>query len=991
MSKSDSLASIPDVSLEPIDIRLRAFLAAKLASAPRLSEPLPSKRVLTFDCETRIDMSQRLRFGAFRLDDEIGGEMQLIEEGLFYDEAVLKPDELDLLKAYARANNMRLFPFEDFTEQILFQQCYDLSGTIVGFNLPFDLSRLALNAKQARAVSHGDKTSKNRYVDRRFKGGFKVELSSNPPRPDLRIRHVDRRRAFIQFHKENWSGYSGYFVDVKTLAAALLTGATTLGSVARLLRTQTQKSTAEAHGAPLSQDYIDYAINDVRCTWECYTALVERLAQHDLPDVRPMDVFSEASIGKGYLRAMGIKPWRQSEKIFAPELIGIIMSSYFGGRTEVRVRRDVREVIYADFLSMYPTVNTLQGLWRFLIAEKTIVDDSDAATHWARDFLDSVTPETMLDQATWPKLTALVQVEPEDDLLPIRAAFGTSKSTNIGLNYLTSKKPLWFTLADCVAAKLLTGKAPHIVKAIRFSPGAPQKGLKSKTILGREDGTIHPLEDDFFKRLIELRQDVKDERDLARDDQQEYDRLNTDQDTIKIIANSTSYGHLIEMNPDRGEEKKSQKVFGFVGEAQEINSDIVEKPGEFFHPLLATLITGAARLMLALAERKAADERLIWSFCDTDGLALAKPGDMTREEFYTRTDRVLDWFKPLNPYAGQAGKSILRKERENFRRRDPKQPEPLYCYAVSAKRYALFNICDGKVLIRKASAHGLGFWRAPFLAEGETPDTGAPFWQSELWRLICQAALDGKDSDGFSLFDDERFGSTAAGQTTVSKWEFYKWFDRFNKGRDYRDRVQPFNFLLRFPTKRRSEIDEQNPDFAEWCDNNPGEPVLIAPFDVDTDQVAEDAFHREAAPGSKEADMDYGHWLTTFAAVLSEYDVHAEAKFHCGSGVQAGELQRRRVCVQYIWNVGKESHEWEENEALGLKAEPEIQFGQALPPSEYMQSVIRTALEEKRIGSNKLAERANVSKSSVAQVRNSAALVNAKSLTKMFRIVSQIA
>ena len=48
--------------------------------------------------------------------------------------------------------------------------------------------------------------------------------------------------------------------------------------------------------------------------------------------------FSEASIGKAYLRSMGIKPWRQTEHVFTPELIGIIMSSYYGGRTEVRIR-----------------------------------------------------------------------------------------------------------------------------------------------------------------------------------------------------------------------------------------------------------------------------------------------------------------------------------------------------------------------------------------------------------------------------------------------------------------------------------------------------------------------------------------------------------------------------------------------------------------------------------------------------------------------------
>ena len=43
-------------------------------------------------------------------------------------------------------------------------------------------------------------------------------------------------------------------------------------------------------------------------------------------------------------------------------------SSYFGGRPEVHLRHEVRQVLYCDFLSMYPTVCTLMGLWQFVIA-----------------------------------------------------------------------------------------------------------------------------------------------------------------------------------------------------------------------------------------------------------------------------------------------------------------------------------------------------------------------------------------------------------------------------------------------------------------------------------------------------------------------------------------------------------------------------------------------------------------------------------------------
>jgi hypothetical protein len=37
--------------------------------------------------------------------------------------------------------------------------------------------------------------------------------------------------------------------------------------------------------------------------------------------------------------------------------------------------------------------------------------------------------------------------------------------------------------------------------------------------------------------------------------------------------------------------------------------------------------------------------------------------------------------------------------------------EPLYCLAISAKRYVLFNIVDNQTVIRKISGHGLGALR----------------------------------------------------------------------------------------------------------------------------------------------------------------------------------------------------------------------------------------------------------------------------------------
>jgi hypothetical protein len=92
------------------------------------------------------------------------------------------------------------------------------------------------------------------------------------------------------------------------------------------------------------------------------------------------------------------------------------MVAYYGGRAEGRLRRVPVPVVYLDFLSMYPTVNTLVGLWRFLTAARIGVEN---ATDDAREPLAGVTFEGCFDPAFWLRLPVLVLVDPDGDVLPV--------------------------------------------------------------------------------------------------------------------------------------------------------------------------------------------------------------------------------------------------------------------------------------------------------------------------------------------------------------------------------------------------------------------------------------------------------------------------------------------------------------------------------------------------------------------------------------------
>ena len=251
-------------------------------------------------------------------------------------------------------------------------------------------------------------------------------------------------------------------------------------------------------------------------------------------------------------------------------MLGAIMSSYFGGRAEVHIRRTIVPALYCDFASMYPTVCTLMGLWRLVIAQG--IDEEDATVE-TQAFLDGVELADLQDAVTWRRLTTLVRVLPGADIFPVRARYAArikEKTTsadmpNIGVNYLSADRPLWFTLADCVASKLFTGKAPKVVGAIRFSAKAPQPNLRAVRIAGNRAFRVDPYKDDFYKRVIELRRRVKgDLKDLKsrNPDSQEVKNLDMNQLALKILANATSYGIFIELNvEDAGRRRRRSSRF----------------------------------------------------------------------------------------------------------------------------------------------------------------------------------------------------------------------------------------------------------------------------------------------------------------------------------------------------------------------------------------------------------------------------------------------
>lgn len=662
-----------------------------------------SEYTVVFDTETNLDAAQDLRFGTYQVRE--GDELD--EEGIFFDPARLPKRDQALIERYATAHGLKVRTRDDFIEEVFFGIGYDLGAMIVGLNLPFDISRIA----------RGHATAKTRTM----RGGFSFELSANPRRARVQVKRLSATAPAIRFTMPEYRqtrrrgnmvlSNPGYFVDVRALAAALTNRSFSLKGLAEFLQTKNCKLDSAALFGPLTEETIRYAVRDTQVTWECYRELRERYFRHGLAGTPIYDIHSVASIGKAYLKHMNVTPWRKLQEEFSPALIGKIMSTYYGGRSEVHLRRMICRVNYCDFLSMYPTVCSLMGLWRYVTAQGMTPRD---ATAEVRAFLAAISLGDLQCQETWQKLLTIVRIRPRGDILPVRAKYGVdAASYNIGLNYLTSKEPLWFTLADCIAAKILTGKVPEVIEAIRFEPMARQKDLRPVLLAGNPEYRIDPARNDFFRRVIDLRVKTKDR--MKAESGAVWRTSDADQEFLKILANSTAYGISVQMDPDEPLEPEILTVHGPRDRAHMHKSRGYERPGPYFHPLLASVTTGAARLMLAIAERLILNAGLDWAFCDTDSMAIANPDAMADEVFTEQVEAIRAWFTPLNPY--EAKGPLLKIEDVNYapdRKAGLRGLTPLYCYAVSAKRYALFNLDDrDRPILRKASAHGLGHLMAP--------------------------------------------------------------------------------------------------------------------------------------------------------------------------------------------------------------------------------------------------------------------------------------
>ena len=415
---------------------------------------------------------------------------------------------------------------------------------------------------------------------------------------------------------------------------------------------------------------------------------------------------------------------------------------------------------------------------------------------------------------------------------------------------------------------------------------------------------------------------------------------------LKILANSGSYGLFVELNPN---ESDATKLKVFSGEESfETTSDVVEEPGKWFAPHIASLITSGGRLLLAMLEKCIADAGGTYLFCDTDSAAIvsakhrqqiampdgAKPITAIS---WAEVQRIVDRFEPLNPYDRKlVPGSILKIHKLNWDHN--KKRRQLFGYSIAAKRYALYTKSHNEIEIVEPKAHGLGYFYPPKDSpEGWNHET--PQWIFEAWDWIVRGVL------GLERTKPAWFDLPVMMKLTLSTPHHAL------KNLAKCPLTSPHNFMM-LPQICR---------FGYPQNIDPNKFTLITSFSSERDQWMRSKcinIHDCESPVYELTDDYDGRraLVKNFFMLLDSYQNHPEAKSLGPDGKPCefdtrGLLQRAHVVANWppIY-IGKESDKhWEEGEDLSLLDFKAIEYkrkGNAVATDEQLARIAKVPKRE---------------------------------------------
>ncbi len=826
------------------------------------------------DTETTYDPRQSLKFGscAVRVDHK------LIAWYLFYDQrnitiqewAWLMLHKLDFDEQDNKPYEYEVLEKQDFLEQIFFPLAQSSETRIIGFNLPFDLSRLALDVGGWKKLPKPDskKSGEDLPPNRKRGRGFYFIFSQHSQFPKLRIKSLNSESAFIHWISGKGVKYRSSFLDLRTFTFVLTNASHSLQSAGELYGCAHAKMSQD-YERDINEQYIKYNENDVWLTMELYDREMEEFRRYK-SGANPTRLKSAPSHAKAIFRKMGLIPFREANPDFPPEMLGLIMNTYYGGKTVCYLRKRKAPVTVLDATSMYPTGYTRLNLHKFLIAGRiTYMETTDEVINFLRWF-NSL---NLHDEDLWEKLgkdfwdnallISVVLVKANEDILTVRSYYDKDE-LNISVSYLTSaegKHGIPYTLLDVLASVALTHKVPEIEKAFTFYAGEPQQQLKPVELF---DFVVDPRQN-FIKTLVELRQKVKREMKQTKDEQRAR-YLKSVEQALKVLVNGGGYGIYAE--EDVQEFERDVDVFGdgdhFVKRTR------YERPAPLFNPLIATMQTAYARFILGISEAYVGEENVYYE--DSDSLMLNPQV----------ADKLQKWLQPINPY-DDPNIPVMKKDEVKIGKEIIPLDNVLF-YGISSKRYCLFREDEyGEIDILKYSSHGLGALMLP-------DDVIKNMWKAE----VASPAMKHLYLERIPL------GDPVVSKYTISTPHIYNALRKLNTTKDYNEAIKPFSFMIVGHSTYGGKEEK-------------GDPVIpLFPYTDNISNLFSQAFvDRNSGQVISENTEKYA---VPLAAIISQYFNHKESKLDGNEG----RLYRKHIVEIARFGVGKESNYIDESKYFGI-------------------------------------------------------------------------
>ena len=288
--------------LAPIYVRVHARIRNE---KPRDYDWKPRDKwanfALVFDCETATDIRQDLTFLWWRFCELKNDTYISQQEGVVYADG-LDQQLVKLIRNYARrkhadvedgcATTILVNSRTEFVNKT-FWEALRMGAVIVCFNSPFDLSRLALEYREAQSKNTGWSTVLWRY-----------KRKADKLKPKLRIKPKDSRSAFINLAGGDVYArliYQGRFLDLSVLGWALRNKHLDLNGFLESFKLD-KKLEHEPTGCVTKLE-LDYGRRDVERTIALLNAMKREYDGFPL-ELNPESAMSAASIAKAFLNKM---------------------------------------------------------------------------------------------------------------------------------------------------------------------------------------------------------------------------------------------------------------------------------------------------------------------------------------------------------------------------------------------------------------------------------------------------------------------------------------------------------------------------------------------------------------------------------------------------------------------------------------------------------------------------------------------------------------